>query len=445
MEECFYQRSYVYRVVEQGNDAVLGEALFLHTEFNYTRALENIRASLRKHGERNNRILRMVRASEQKVKRNLSTTVVVPEGGLMALLSLQEYVEFINPSMKYVAEFPMHVERGIPSISLNTTKLGDGQTFVIVVANIPTTWDTVLVCHFEIVEAIRSMMTHPVQSSVFSNAVEYMGTRGEASRVDCSSQGNRWLVSPGLSLDPAIRFELFAREHLDAGVALCGEVLIPFGHKPDTDQAWLSSPSYYRLVHNEVQYRPALFSPSTGEVHSCLWMANDALIPFSEYPHNVEVNCQIRQFEDIMDFVDLFPFPDHTDLDNFPELQGVLRCATLEGRHMLRAMTPNWIYYVLTSTRSINKGSPLRFSYGLYSAKDNMDTMYRSRGIREGSDSMYMFFDTDRPLPKICRIYPLTNLTMPESEPESAPESASESSLGTSGMHTPLSPDSLST
>ena len=78
MEECFYQRSYVYRVVEQGDDAVLGEALFLHTEFNYARALENIRASLRKHGERNNRILRMVRASEQKVKRNLSTTVAVP-------------------------------------------------------------------------------------------------------------------------------------------------------------------------------------------------------------------------------------------------------------------------------------------------------------------------------------------------------------------------------
>ena len=415
----FHSRSYVYRIRECGTDAELMEAEFLSPTFDYPEALRVMtdRCTGWKAADATGRyrrnidsVLGVISDSMRRVKRNCSPTIIVPEGGLLALMTLSEYAVFSKRMVDAAAKSPWSVEGGLCSITFNTVQLTDGDDFIIVMANLPLTADTVLVSKFEIVESMTRRLQGPLLSSVFVAEPQEAGFgTGWVGR-------RRSLVDAGLSTNPMIRFELFAKESVQAGEALCGEALIPFGRRPDLDRAWESSSVYYRLVHEGVEFRPSLFNPVTGEVHSCLWMANDALAPCSEYPYAAGVNCDLRVMDDVGDFLGLFPPVDPGELNDYPEVRDLVRGE--EGSD--GSDGSGWIYYVLCSTQNISKGSPLRFSYGLYSDMDNQRSEYRAMGVRGecSEQQQWMFFDTLRPLPKICKVYPCTKLISGQGEGE---------------------------
>lgn len=389
------------------------EATFLSPAFNYPGALKGIRnwcsrlLTLDTPEEYRRNVqdtMRLIDGSEQLVHKNRSPTIIVPEGGLLGLMTITEYDAFSRKLVDTARESPCSVEGGICSIFFNTVQLMDGDVFVTVMANIPLTTDTVIVSKFEIIESLSTMMCRPVLSSVFSAHSDEAA--GSSSSLTLNNRGG--LVAPGLSTNHGIRCELFAQESMKAGLALCGEALIPFGSRPEMDRAWQMSLAYYELVHEGVEFRPSLFNPATGEVHSCLWMANDALAPCAEYPHAAGVNCDLMVMDDVDEFLALFPPVDPDELHEYPEMHTVIRT---------NKVPEGWRFYVLCSTQNISKGSPLRFSYGLYSEFDNRRNAYRERGVRRPCSEL-MFFDDTRPFPSVCKVYPCTQLTSGGTEGE---------------------------
>ena len=136
------------------------EATFLSPAFNYPDALNGMRSRCSQlraldtsgaHRGSNDGVTGLIDGSEQMVKKNRSPTIIVPEGGLLGLMTLAEYDAFSHKLVDAARESPCSVEGGICSIFFNTVQLMDGDAFVTVMANIPLTTDTVIVSKFEII------------------------------------------------------------------------------------------------------------------------------------------------------------------------------------------------------------------------------------------------------------------------------------------------------
>lgn len=393
--------SQYYPVYRQSSayEADLCQSLFLRPGFEYRHHLAELKMLCRVHDTHidteRRRVIGFIEESERRIDRNYAPSIMIPEGGIITLMSMDQYREFLRDRLVEATRKPCHVERGLYSIAFKSVTLEPECEHVVVIANTPVTLDTAMVSRREIAQAVSSLMGNQPIPNMW---------------VDSSS------CTCGLSMNPMIRFELYAQRCLRPGEAVCGQAMIPFGQHSGLDQVWLDCSSYYRMMHEGMEYRPSMLNPRTGEVHSHLWMANDACAPCPTADSGC--NCELLLLDDVSTFLRGFPCigPEYhqgqgcDDLSDYPEAQELVNCVLrgdVQGQHRV---TQGWVFYILASTQSIPKGSPLRFSYGLYSHADNQKTSYRKKGVNMDTPPLVMFCDSTRPYPERCKLFDCTSI-----------------------------------
>jgi hypothetical protein len=359
------------------------------------------------HTEAARRVIKLIEESGRRFDQNYAPSILIPEEGIITLMSMGQYREFMRDRLVEATRNPWHVERGLHSITFKCVTFEPECKHVVVIANAPITLDTAMVSRREIAHAVSSLMgNHPIPDIWVGSSCTY-----------------------GLSMNPMIRFELYAQRCMGPGEAVCGQAMIPFGQHGGLDQVWLDCSYYYRMIHEGVEYRPSMMNPHTAEVHSHLWMANDACAPCPTADSGC--NCELLLLDDVSTFLGSFPcigtdYPQGQgcdDLSYYPETQELVNCVIRGDVQEQHRVTQGWVFYILASTQSIPKGHPLRFSYGLYSHTDNQKTSYRKKGFAMDKPPMVMFCDSTRPLPERCKLFDCTSIA------------SADESLDSGGIH----------